>query len=213
MIDSRGTAPTHAQDERSEGIAEDREPVEPPAERVVRTVSEVGAEVAGLAWAHAARLELIETARRYRSVTTYKDLSARVQQQTGIETRQVLQHWVGDVLLRVARDCAVRGEPNLASLCVNAAGSVGEKYRPTASGLTGTAPEASDDHAAEARLECYRYFGAPDLPADGGIPALTVKLAATRSRNRRNAHEARVIRTCPTCHLAVPATGVCDTCG
>src|SRR4051794_4119319 len=93
------------------------------------TATDVGPEAARSVWAEAAREQLIDTARRYRAVTTYKELGEGVQHRSGISTKQLLHYWISDVLLRVAKDCAARGEPNLSSLCVNAAGSVGEGYR------------------------------------------------------------------------------------
>jgi hypothetical protein len=77
---------------------------------------------------------------------------------------------------------------------------------------TGQAPPDPDRDAAQVRLECYRHFGAVDLPAGGGSPALTPRLAATRTRTRKAAQEARPVPTCPTCHLALTASGVCDNC-
>ena len=90
--------------------------------------ADVGAEEARTAWALAARDGLLDVARRYHSVITYKELAALVQWRTRIRTTQLIQHWIGDVLTRVAVDCAARDEPNLSSLCVNAEGSVGDGY-------------------------------------------------------------------------------------
>ena len=47
-------------------------------------------------------------------MTSYKDLAAQMQEATGITTSQPMQHWMADVLHRVARECAERNEPNLA---------------------------------------------------------------------------------------------------
>ena len=176
-----------------------------------QSAADVGPEVARASWAEAAREQLIETAGRYQAVTTYKELGEGVQQRSGIRTKQLLHYWISDVLLRVAKDCAARGEPNLSSLCVNAAGSVGEGYRVAVAATTGEQPTDPDSHAARVRLECYRWFGA-DMPASGGAPALTARLAATRTRTRKAAHEARPVPTCPTCNLALTASGACDNC-
>lgn len=70
-----------------------------------------------------------------------------------------------------------------------------------------------ENHAAQARLECYRWAHASGLPTDGGSPALAPKLAAAVDRRRRAATPARPTAVCSTCHMAVPATGVCDNCG
>src|SRR5215213_10934803 len=97
-------------------------------------------DAARSSWAEAAREQLIDTARRYQAVTTYKELGEGVQQRSGIHTEQLPHYWISDVLLRVAKECAARNEPNLSSLCVNAAGSVGEGYAVAVAETTGQAP-------------------------------------------------------------------------
>jgi len=175
-------------------------------------VSEVGAEAARAAWAIEARAALIHTAKRYRAVLTYKELAQIVQSHTGIRTKQLMNHWIGDVLRLVTEECGRRDEPLLSSLCVNTAGSVGEGYSLAVKGVRGESPGDPDTHAANERLACYRFFGA-DLPADGGRPALTAKLAGSRARQRKARLEAQPVDMCPTCNMALPATGVCDDCG
>lgn len=165
-----------------------------------------------VARAEAAREVLLGTAGRYHDVITYQALGAAVVERTGVHTKQLLQYWISDVLLRVARECAARDEPNLASLCVNNTGSVGEGYRAAVLAVTGEEPADADDHAAGQRLACHRHFGAANLPESGGQAALAPKLAASRSRARKNAWEAREIPLCPDCNLALPANGVCDEC-
>ena len=73
-------------------------------------------------------------------------------------------------------------------------------------------PVDGDDHAAVERLACYTYFGARGLPADGGVAVLTARLSASRSRMRKAALDARVLDTCPTCYLVLPAQGGCNNC-
>jgi hypothetical protein len=68
-------------------------------------------------------------------------------------------------------------------------------------------------HAADERLACYRFHDAVRLPEDGGTAALTPRLASSRARARKVAREAVPVNTCPTCFMAIPATGVCDNCG
>ena len=68
-----------------------------------------------------------------------------------------------------------------------------------------------DVHAAAERLACNTYFGA-DLPDGGGLPQLTPQLAAARTRQRKASVIERRINVCPTCSMAIPATGVCDNC-
>jgi len=174
--------------------------------------STVGNEAARSAWAESARGVLIEPASSYGATVTTKQLSEQVQNRTHIRTQQLTHYWIGDVLGRVARDCAERDEPNLSALCVNADGSVGDAYAPIVTELTGAKVGDPDDHAAKERLACYHHFGA-DIPADGGRPQLTDRLAAARTRSRKAAKDARPADVCPACNMALPATGVCDNCG
>jgi hypothetical protein len=185
--------------------------VEIPVAEAEDTTTDVTTEVAHAQWAEAARELLVEAAGRYHHVITVKDLAASVQERTGLEATRRAHHWIDDVLALVAADCAARGEPNLTSLCVNAQGSVGGGYVPGATDA-GEEPVDSDDHAAVARLACYTYFEARGLPADGGIAILTPRLSASRSRLRKAALDARVLDTCPTCYLVLPAQGGCNNC-
>lgn len=178
-----------------------------------REAADLDTEDVRSAWAVAARDALADVARSYRSVITHKELAALVQERTRISTTQLAQHWIGDVLARVAVECAELKEPNLASLCVNALGSVGDGYGAAVTKATGETPEDGDLHAADERLECYRFHQAVRLPEDGGTAALTPRLAASRARARKVAREAVPVNTCPTCFMAIPATGVCDNCG
>lgn len=191
------------------------EPDDHPAARGAwREASEVGIEESRDAWAAVARDVLIDRARHYRSVVTDKELAAEVQMRSGIRTRQRAHYWIGDVLGRVSADSSRRGEPLLSSLCVNAQGSVGPAYGPAVQAAYGLVPDDPDDHAAHERLACHRYFEAPDLPASGGVAALTHQLTTIRARPvRRPVPERREAPTCPTCHMQVPSTGICDTCG
>ena len=103
-----------------------------------------------------------------------------------------------------------RGEPLLSALCVKADGTVGERYAAAVAETTGDLTEDGDDHAAVQRLACYRYFQAPDLPADGGSPALTPQLTARRARAKKVRLAEAPIDVCPTCNTQLPATKVCD---
>ena len=162
-------------------------------------------------WAAEARDLLVLTAGQYQAVTTTRDLAAYVQQESGVSTTRMTHSWIGDVLTRVARECASRGEPNLASLCVTTKGGVGQEYAAEVRAVTGTAPDDPDTHAADARFECYRFFGA-DLPAGGGFSALTPQLTTSRARARKERIEAQEPTLCPVHHIAVPPSGVCDYC-
>jgi hypothetical protein len=162
-------------------------------------------------WALEARDLLIRTARSYQAVTTTRELAAYVQAESGVSTTRMTHSWIGDVLARVARDCASRGEPNLAAFCVNAQGSVGDDYASTVVAAGGTRPDDPDAHAAEERFAGHRHFGA-DLPAGGGFSSLTPQLATSRARARKVRIEAQTPALCPVHHIAVPPSGVCDYC-
>lgn len=164
------------------------------------------------AWAEAAREVLIAVAGRYHRVTTYKDLATKVQASTGITTKRQAHLWIGDVLNRVSVDGVERGEPLLASLCVNAAGQVSGAYADAVSAIGGTVEGDADDHAAEARLACYQYFKAENLPESGGVSALTPRLTAARERAWKAKPIQRVIDFCPKCYMEIPPTGECDNC-
>jgi len=185
--------------------------------------SVVGAQHARATWALAAREHLIVTAKRYHEVVTYADLGEWVQQRSLISTSAQTGTWIGDVLRRVAAECSGRNEPNLAALCVNAKGSVGDGYARLVAEAYGATVTDDDveEHAALARLECYRFFGA-DLPAGGGEPAMAPNFAAPAPRRTTSAAPTTAKRKpvaeetppalCPSCFTALPATGICDYC-
>ncbi len=141
---------------------------------------------------------------------TYGQLAGRLFDETDIETRSQVGNWIGKVLKVVADECHRRGEPHLTALCVRTTEEVGPGYAYVIE-LTGKPiPDDLDVHAAAARLECYRYFGA-QLPADGGRPTLTRRVAAERERQARR--QPRPVAVCSTCFLQPPTTGRCDSCG
>jgi hypothetical protein len=160
-------------------------------------------------WAVAARDVLIATARRYHAYVTYGELALAVQKESGVETRSQMRNWIGGVLGMVADDCRRRGEPALTALCVRQDETVGDGYRYVIESAGERVPEDLDQHAAEARLECYRFFGA-ELPENGGRPALTRRVAEARKRAAKAQPERPPI--CRTCFTQLPRTGQCDNC-
>lgn len=166
------------------------------------------------AWVPRAHLLLIELAGTYHGVIREHELAASLQEQTGIHTTRPFAKWLEKVLTPVATLCEHAGEPPLTALVV--------------------APDSDDLEAARLRLECYRWAGS--APADGGEPKpLRVMTGrATRSRAtsggggaarapraprepkpvapKRVAKTDRPVAVCPTCFMAIPATGVCDNC-
>jgi hypothetical protein len=154
-------------------------------------------------WARTAREILIRTAGTYHGVVREQELADELQDTTGIRTTRHYDRWLPKVLAPIAVLCERTAEPPLTSLVVG----------------------SSDDlEAARQRLECYRWAGS--APADGGVPAQLPGSASPRrpassraatSRapaptKRRVAKSDQPVSVCPTCFMALPATGVCDNC-
>jgi hypothetical protein len=161
------------------------------------------------AWAVFARDSLLTTARRYHSVITYKELSAEVQEASGIRTNQRLDYWIGSLLENVAIEATRRGEPPLTALCVHQDGTIGPGYARAPKSVESDPMADVDQLAAEHRLLCYRAY-AEDLPSDGGIAALTPQVAASKARQRRSASVPRLV--CPIHFVELSATGACGSC-
>ncbi len=187
-----------------------------------RETSDVGADQSREEWTGAARETLLEAARRYRATVTAKELAIEVQRRSGIRTKQQMHYWLGEVLGRVALDSAQRDEPLLVSLCVDDDGRVGDGYAVAVRAAYGERPESPNGHAAKEQLECYRFFDAVGLPADGGSVAPPKVATAPRAKKaaarkapatRRPTKPADLPQTiCPTCFMALPRSGICDNC-
>jgi hypothetical protein len=185
--------------------------------------SDVGAEASREAWAAAAREALLEAARRYRATVTAKELAIEAQRRSGIRTKQQMHYWLGEVLGRVALGSAEREEPLLVALCVDEEGRVGDGYAVAVRAAYGERPEHPNAHAAKERLECYRFFDAVGLPADGGTVESPKPVVVRTTARRTSAPRAPAAKKatkpadrppaiCPTCFTALPATGICDYC-
>jgi hypothetical protein len=183
-----------------------------PATGEWREATEVGDDEARAAWAEAARAELLEVAGSYQAVITSKELAQRVQRRSGIRTTQRAHYWIGDIVGRVAAENAVRDEPLLSSLVVNAEGSVGDVYSATVLQLRGETLADADVHAAQERLAAYQRYDAAGLPDEGGSAMLTPRLEASRARAKKLRALERVLPTCPTCYTELPSTGACNYC-
>ena len=160
-------------------------------------------------WILLAYDELIATARKYHAVITYLELSERVQDISGVRTRTLLTNWIGKLLEEVARLSKANDEPPLTSLCVHQDGTIGPGYARAPKATVDDPGEDIEMYAAEHRLLCYRKY-ADDLPADGGVPALT--RAEYQRRARKAAQEPVRRPRCPTCFTELPASGQCDYC-
>ncbi|AYN39939.1 hypothetical protein D9753_14560 [Streptomyces dangxiongensis] len=164
-------------------------------------------------WAQKAYSVLVGVARSYHAVITYKELGTEVQERSGIHTRAPLQYWIGSVLGKVVREAHRRGDPPLTALVVHSDdGMVGEGYKEVLE-VAGQPPvhDVLDRkrHAAEARLDCYRRFGAT-LPPGVGVRVLAPRYQATIKRRRARTAEPPPV--CRGCFVQLPATGVCDSC-
>lgn len=166
------------------------------------------------AWASEAYAVLVDVARTYHAVITYKELAEEIQHRTGVRTKALLHNWIGSVLGRVVREAHRRGDPPLTALVVRTDdGMVGDGYKEVLE-VAGEPPvedvSEREQHAAGARLDCYRRFGAT-LPPGGGVPALAPRYQA--AIDRRRARTEKPARVCGSCFVQLPATGVCDSCG
>lgn len=167
------------------------------------------------AWAVAAREILAAAAGTYHALIDRTDLATQVQERTGIRSSKSPHYWLGRVLAQVAAVNALEGEPPLTALVVHRqTGAVGDDYDEVLR-LTGADPitdeVAREKHAAQARMECYRWAGAT-MPAGGGHAALSPRLDQRIVRERKRARESAAPTVCPTCFMTIPPTGVCDNC-
>ncbi|MGF1236775.1 hypothetical protein ACQSME_05880 [Streptomyces sp. 2-6] len=179
-----------------------------------RVVGKPTAQEAREAWGAEAYSILIGVAQTYHAVITYKELAEQIQSRTGIQTKTLLHNWIGPILGRVVREAHLRGDPPLTALVVHTDdGKVGSGYKEVLA-VAGEPPVEDElereRHAAEARLACYRRFGAT-LPPGGGVPALAPRLQASVERRRERADKPP--RVCGRCFVQLPSTGICDSCG
>lgn len=183
------------------------------SERVIGGTKPTGQE-AREAWGSEAYAILIGVAQTYHAVITYKELAEEIQSRTGIRTKTLLHNWIGPILGRVVREAHRRGDPPLTALVVHTDdGKVGSGYKDVLA-VAGEPPVDDElereHHAADARLACYRHFGAA-LPPGGGVPALAPRLQAAVGRRRERTD--KPLRVCERCFVQLPSTGICDLCG
>ncbi len=161
-------------------------------------------------WARVAHDILVQTAKQYNGYLTYAELARLVLEQSGIHYRPDQRNWIGKVLGLVADQCVAAGEPALTSLCVSAGEEkVGANYLYVLKLTSQPVPEDLQAHAAEARLKCYRFYGA-DMPRNGGEPTLTRRAAARRAKAEPPVEKPVIL--CPVHFSQLPVTGQCDLC-
>jgi hypothetical protein len=161
-------------------------------------------------WARVAHDVLVQTAKRYNDYVTYAELASRVLDESGIQYRLHQRNWIGKVLGMVAERNAVEGGPPLTALCVSGGDEkVGAGYAYVLKLMGQPKPKDLQPHAAESRLECYRFHGA-DLPPGGGVPTPTRAVAAKRARTEPPVEKPVVL--CPVHFSQLPLSGQCDLC-
>ncbi|MEI2778491.1 MAG: hypothetical protein V9G19_21495 [Tetrasphaera sp.] len=176
-------------------------------------------------WLPLAREALSRVAGAPHAVVTQADFAEEIQARSGIRANGALSKWLGHFLERMAREGRANGDPPLPALVVaDDNGKVGPAYDAVLLAL-GLAPADTGRErerlAAEHRIECYRWAGAP-TPAGGWAPRQSLRSGRERSprrtSNTRSVAAARAsappepAATCPTCFMQLPATGVCDYC-
>jgi hypothetical protein len=87
---------------------------------------------------------------------------------------------------------------------------------------TGRLASADEFHGGDAAVEALLRRRGFDLPAPAGAPAAAPARAraaaapraarATAPAKARAVQREEVVRLCPTCSMALPATGICDYC-
>lgn len=173
-------------------------------------------ELAEDAWTPEVHRILTRVAGTYQGLIEYAELGAEVQAASGIRSSRPVRSWIAPVLRRLARENHRRNEPALTALVVHKTdGTVGVGYDEalTVAGIAPIVdPLAREKHAAEARLDCYRWADAA-IPATGGRAALSPRFEQIQARLRKERRAAEQPTICTSCFMAVPATGVCDNCG
>lgn len=178
--------------------------------------SAVTREEAESAWCAAGHVVLAGVARSYHATIEYGHLAEEIQSQSGIRTSVPMRHWIGGVLGLVADLGQRSDQPPLTALVVQKGTGmvgVGYDYVLRIGGLTPIDdPSEREDHAALARLDCYRWAGVAE-PRGGWKPALAPALQRAREWRDRTSAPEKPSRSCPRCSLTLPLTGVCDECG
>jgi hypothetical protein len=161
-------------------------------------------------WSRVAHAVLVQTAKRYNDYVTYSELASRVLDESGIHYGRHQRSWIGKVLSVVAERNAAEGGPPLTALCVSSGDEkVGAGYAYVLKLMGQPKPEDLQPHAAESRLQCYRFYGA-ELPPGGGEPTPTRAAAAKRARTEPPVE--RPVVLCPVHFSQLPLSGQCDLC-
>jgi len=174
----------------------------------------VGINQGKAAWAKEALDVLRTTASRYNGTVTYSRLADEIQQRSQFYTKSQARNWIGRILRIVVKQCHEDGLPPLTSMVVHKDdGQVGVGYDEVliVAGLSPIQDQLErEDHAAAARLACYRRF-CSSVP-DDATPTLTPQMQSVANRRRGRTIEPTA-PVCPLCHIQMPlAGGPCPTC-
>jgi len=179
----------------------------------------VGRTAAHARWVPAARDLLAGVAARPMGTIGHADFAARIQADTGVSALVPASKWLGNCLTAVAEAARADGIPCLTALVVTTDGKVGEVYDGALAAYDRPEPASSRERenlAATERIACYQWAGAPE-PAGGWRAKASVirsssRTAAPRARAAATRTEERPMSFCPSCFMALPATGRCDFC-
>jgi hypothetical protein len=172
---------------------------------------------ATVAWALAAHAELSEIATGYGHFITVNALAVRVQEVSGVHTEAPTRTWMDAILRKIARRCDSAGEPPLIALCVRQNHTVGDTYKYVLELAGLPIPDDLELHAAYARWQCYRHYGA-EMPADIATPPPLTPKATTRRRSASATVQTEVkpqptrATVCAHCFIQLPANGTCEYC-
>lgn len=179
--------------------------------------SAVAAHEAESLWADHALQILRDVGTRFGEQIDYAELSVLVQERSGVLTRVPVMTWIGGVLRQVMQATRAAGEPPLSVLVIAKRGD-----------------SSAETSWSTARMQCYRRYcvelpqnmpvlNAPatsrtargsSRPSPGSVRRVRGTAGGTRSTapSRPLSRQDAPPALCPSCYLALPATGVCDNC-
>lgn len=184
----------------------------------------IGRAAAEAAWVPAGRDLLGGLASQANATISQSDFADEVQRRGGVHALGQPAGWLAHCLESLALATHAEGIPPLTSLVVQGDGKVGESYAASLAAYgrdTSAGGRDRESQAAADRIECYRWAGAPE-PLGGwrartpsGARTSSTRTPATRTPTPRATKAVvpeREAAYCPSCFMALPATGRCDYC-
>jgi len=148
------------------------------------------------AWAPIAQRVLYETSVSDRATITLEELAEIVQEESGVRTKEAVSTWITRLTDRVtAADPDIPIPVPPAPTKARATRAAAPKRAKPATGATPTAAASSATITGST----------PAVPATSAAP----KATAAPKRPRGAEPEVTI---CPTCFMALPASGICDNC-